>query len=94
MDGAAVITTTQANWTPLAARPQGWNVRRIERSGREARYLTWDPNRVRCTVFLSRPPSPIAAAMASAGYTELDTGDQLDSARVWTEVLTPTIDPT
>lgn len=87
MDGAAVITTTHADWTPLAARPHGWNVRRIERSGRVARYLTWDPNRVRCAVFLSRPPEPVAAAMATAGYAELDTGGHLDSAQVWTEDL-------
>lgn len=92
MDGAAVITTTQADWTPLAERPPGWNVRRIERDGRIARYLTWDPSRVRCAVFLTRPPDPIAAAMATAGYTELDTGGQLDSAQVWTEHLTS--DPT
>ena len=90
MDGAGIITTSRGDWTALADRPAGWLVRRLERDGSTATYLTWDPSALRCAIVLDTPVGDLIDRLREAGFSPLPAA-QLTRTQVWVRAARPVL---
>ena len=87
MSGIEVITTPRGDWSLLTHRPEGWKLRRLERTDTHCVYVAWDPDVVRCAFFLSAPPTAAARSLTADGWTR-HHDQALSSTGIWHSPVT------